>query len=170
MDRDLAHESERACGHQSHSQSGERAGPDTDSDCSEVRRPGVRVGKDSLDPRRQHLPMAHRLLRLIGRHHCVTVLESDSDVRRGGVEGEQHVPSLGGDGSHGCAGTWQHIDVARVHRLGRSGRSAGRRCWLEGDATWEVVDRMSAKCIGGPHSREEERVVALVQPDRQSIG
>jgi PPOX class probable F420-dependent enzyme len=42
--------------------------------------------------------------------------------------------------------------------------------WLEGDAAWEIVDRISMKYIGGPYSRSEERVVALIEPDRQGIG
>jgi PPOX class probable F420-dependent enzyme len=42
--------------------------------------------------------------------------------------------------------------------------------WLEGDAAWEIVDRIAMKYIGGPYSRDEERVVALIEPDRQSVG
>jgi PPOX class probable F420-dependent enzyme len=42
--------------------------------------------------------------------------------------------------------------------------------WLEGDAAWEIVDRISTKYTGGPYSRDEERVVALIEPDRQSMG
>jgi PPOX class probable F420-dependent enzyme len=42
--------------------------------------------------------------------------------------------------------------------------------WLEGDAAWEVVDRIATKYIGGPYSRELERVVALIEPERQSLG
>ena len=42
--------------------------------------------------------------------------------------------------------------------------------WLEGDAAWEIVDRISTKYIGGPYSRDEERVVLLIEPDRQSAG
>ena len=42
--------------------------------------------------------------------------------------------------------------------------------WLEGDAAWEIVDRIAAKYIGGPYPRAEERVVAVVEPERQSIG
>ncbi|WP_271219106.1 PPOX class F420-dependent oxidoreductase [Streptosporangium carneum] len=42
--------------------------------------------------------------------------------------------------------------------------------WVEGDAAWEIVDRISTKYIGGPYSRDEERVVALIEPDRQSVG
>lgn len=42
--------------------------------------------------------------------------------------------------------------------------------WLEGAAAWEIVDRISTKYIGGPYSRSQERVVALIEPDRQSMG
>jgi PPOX class probable F420-dependent enzyme len=42
--------------------------------------------------------------------------------------------------------------------------------WLEGDAAWRIVDRISAKYTGGPYPRGEERVVALIAPDRQSMG
>src|SRR6478609_3378052 len=31
--------------------------------------------------------------------------------------------------------------------------------WIEGDAAWEIIDRISAKYIGAPYSREQERVV-----------
>jgi PPOX class probable F420-dependent enzyme len=39
--------------------------------------------------------------------------------------------------------------------------------WLEGDAAWEVIDGIASKYIGGPYSRGEERVVAVIEPDRQ---
>src|SRR4051794_6550153 len=42
--------------------------------------------------------------------------------------------------------------------------------WLEGDPAWELVDQIAAKYIGGPYSREQERVVALVEPERQTVG
>ncbi|SEP20553.1 PPOX class F420-dependent oxidoreductase [Amycolatopsis saalfeldensis] len=42
--------------------------------------------------------------------------------------------------------------------------------WLDGDAAWEIVDRIAVKYIGAPYSREEARVVALIEPDRQSAG
>lgn len=42
--------------------------------------------------------------------------------------------------------------------------------WVEGDAAWEIVDQISTKYIGGPYSRDEERVVALIEPNRQSVG
>jgi PPOX class probable F420-dependent enzyme len=42
--------------------------------------------------------------------------------------------------------------------------------WLTGDAAWEVVDRISTKYTGGPYPRDEERVVALIEPDVQRVG
>ena len=42
--------------------------------------------------------------------------------------------------------------------------------WVEGDAAWEIVDRISTKYIGGPYSRDQERHVALIELDRQSMG
>jgi PPOX class probable F420-dependent enzyme len=42
--------------------------------------------------------------------------------------------------------------------------------WIEGDAAWELVDRIAAKYIGQPYPREQERVIALIEPDRQQVG
>ena len=42
--------------------------------------------------------------------------------------------------------------------------------WLRGDAAWVIVDRISTKYTGGPYPRDQERVIALIQPDRQSAG
>ena len=42
--------------------------------------------------------------------------------------------------------------------------------WIEGDAAWEIVDRIATKYIGGPYSREQQRVVALIEVERQSVG
>ncbi|BCK52983.1 PPOX class F420-dependent oxidoreductase [Nocardia wallacei] len=42
--------------------------------------------------------------------------------------------------------------------------------WIDGDAGWEIVDRIARKYIGGPYGRDQERVAALIDPDRQSIG
>lgn len=39
--------------------------------------------------------------------------------------------------------------------------------WIDGDAGWEIVDRISTKYTGGPYSRDEQRVVMLIEPDRQ---
>ena len=40
--------------------------------------------------------------------------------------------------------------------------------WLEGDAAWEVVDRIAQKYIGSPYPRDEERVVMLIEPSSRS--
>ncbi len=42
--------------------------------------------------------------------------------------------------------------------------------WLEGDAAWEVVDRIAQKYIGSPYPRDEERVVMLIEPVQQIAG
>lgn len=42
--------------------------------------------------------------------------------------------------------------------------------WLEGDAAWETIDRISTKYTGAPYPRGEERVVAVVEPERQTVG
>jgi PPOX class probable F420-dependent enzyme len=40
--------------------------------------------------------------------------------------------------------------------------------WIEGDPAWAIVDRIATKYIGRPYSRDEQRVVALIEPHRQS--
>jgi PPOX class probable F420-dependent enzyme len=45
---------------------------------------------------------------------------------------------------------------------GVRGRVAER---LEGDAAWEVIDRISHKYTGGPYPLRTDRVVYLVEPD-----
>jgi PPOX class probable F420-dependent enzyme len=42
--------------------------------------------------------------------------------------------------------------------------------WIEGDAAWEIIDRIAMKYIGNPYDRRQQRVVALIEPDRQSVG
>ena len=42
--------------------------------------------------------------------------------------------------------------------------------WIDGDAGWQIVDQIATKYIGGPYSRDEERVIALIEPERQSVG
>jgi PPOX class probable F420-dependent enzyme len=42
--------------------------------------------------------------------------------------------------------------------------------WLDGDAAWEIIDRISTKYTGAPYSRQEERVVAVIEPERQTVG
>jgi PPOX class probable F420-dependent enzyme len=42
--------------------------------------------------------------------------------------------------------------------------------WLDGDAAWEIIDQLSTKYTGGPYPREQERVVVVVEPERQTVG
>jgi len=42
--------------------------------------------------------------------------------------------------------------------------------WLEGDEAWEIIDRIAMKYIGTPYDRSQERVVAVVEPERQTAG
>ncbi|SER21852.1 PPOX class F420-dependent oxidoreductase [Actinokineospora terrae] len=42
--------------------------------------------------------------------------------------------------------------------------------WLDGDAGWAVIDRISRKYTGTPYSRDEARAVALIEPLRQTTG
>jgi len=45
---------------------------------------------------------------------------------------------------------------------GVRGRVAER---LEGDAAWEVIDRISHKYTGGPYPLRTDRVVFLIEPE-----
>lgn len=42
--------------------------------------------------------------------------------------------------------------------------------WLEGDMAWEIIDRLATKYTGMPYPREQKRVVAVIEPDRQTVG
>ncbi|MFI2362879.1 TIGR03618 family F420-dependent PPOX class oxidoreductase [Promicromonospora sp. NPDC019610] len=42
--------------------------------------------------------------------------------------------------------------------------------WLDGEAGWTIVDRLARKYTGSPYSREHERVVAVIEPERQNVG
>ncbi|WP_433681773.1 PPOX class F420-dependent oxidoreductase [Nocardia sp. CA-119907] len=42
--------------------------------------------------------------------------------------------------------------------------------WLEGEAAWTIVDQLATKYIGQPYSRGDERVVALIEPEQQTVG
>ncbi|PWW66490.1 PPOX class F420-dependent oxidoreductase [Actinokineospora spheciospongiae] len=42
--------------------------------------------------------------------------------------------------------------------------------WLDGDAAWAIIDRIATKYTGQPYSRDEDRVVAVIAPDRQTVG
>ena len=42
--------------------------------------------------------------------------------------------------------------------------------WLDGDEGWAVVDELSMKYLGQPYPREQERVVGIIEPERQTVG
>jgi PPOX class probable F420-dependent enzyme len=42
--------------------------------------------------------------------------------------------------------------------------------WLEGDAAWPIIDEIATKYTGHPYPRAEERVIAVIEPDRQTVG
>ncbi|WP_033287890.1 PPOX class F420-dependent oxidoreductase [Amycolatopsis jejuensis] len=42
--------------------------------------------------------------------------------------------------------------------------------WLDGDAAWEIIDQLAAKYIGQPYSRDLDRVVGVIEPERQTVG
>jgi PPOX class probable F420-dependent enzyme len=42
--------------------------------------------------------------------------------------------------------------------------------WLDGDAAWEIVDQLATKYTGAPYPRDQERVVAVIEPERQTVG
>ena len=42
--------------------------------------------------------------------------------------------------------------------------------WLEGDEAWEIIDGLCMKYAGQPYSRENARVVGVIEPERQKVG
>jgi PPOX class probable F420-dependent enzyme len=42
--------------------------------------------------------------------------------------------------------------------------------WLDGDAAWEIIDQLATKYTGASYSRGQERVVAVIEPERQTVG
>jgi hypothetical protein len=42
--------------------------------------------------------------------------------------------------------------------------------WIEGEAAWQIIDRLATKYTGEPYPRGQERVVAVVEPERQTVG
>ena len=42
--------------------------------------------------------------------------------------------------------------------------------WIEGDAAWEIIDRLATKYTGAPYPRGQERVVVVIEPERQTVG
>jgi PPOX class probable F420-dependent enzyme len=42
--------------------------------------------------------------------------------------------------------------------------------WIEGDAAWEIIDQLARKYTGAPYPRGQERVVVVIEPERQTVG
>ncbi len=42
--------------------------------------------------------------------------------------------------------------------------------WIDGEPAWQIIDRIAMKYTGQPYSRELDRAVALIEPDRQTVG
>jgi PPOX class probable F420-dependent enzyme len=42
--------------------------------------------------------------------------------------------------------------------------------WRDGDAGWEIIDRIVTKYTGQPSPRDQERIVALIEPSVQRVG
>jgi PPOX class probable F420-dependent enzyme len=42
--------------------------------------------------------------------------------------------------------------------------------WLDGEEAWEIIDRIATTYIGAPYPRGEERVVAVIEPEHQTVG
>lgn len=42
--------------------------------------------------------------------------------------------------------------------------------WLDGDAAWEIIDQLATKYTGMPYPRGQERVVVVIEPERQIVG
>ena len=44
------------------------------------------------------------------------------------------------------------------------------REWIDGDEGWRIIDALSAKYVGRPYPRDQERVAAVIEPERQKVG
>src|SRR3954451_1445877 len=42
--------------------------------------------------------------------------------------------------------------------------------WIDGDAGWEIVDRIAMNYIGQPYTRDLDRIVGVIEPDHQTVG
>ena len=42
--------------------------------------------------------------------------------------------------------------------------------WISGAAAWDIIDRVVTAYTDQPYPREEERVVVVIEPERQAVG
>jgi Pyridoxamine 5'-phosphate oxidase len=64
-----------------------------------------------------------------------------------------HVATLMPEGGPHSVPVWVGVEAGRIAER------------LEGDAAWEVIDRISHKYTGGPFPLRTDRVVFLIEPE-----
>ena len=42
--------------------------------------------------------------------------------------------------------------------------------WLDGDGAWKIIDQLATKYTDQPYPRGQERVVAVIEPEQQTVG
>ncbi len=42
--------------------------------------------------------------------------------------------------------------------------------WVDGEKAWTIIDRLARKYSGAPYPRGQERVVAIIEPQQQTVG
>jgi PPOX class probable F420-dependent enzyme len=42
--------------------------------------------------------------------------------------------------------------------------------WIDGEDGWAIVDQLAMKYVNAPYSREFDRHVAVIEPERQTVG
>ncbi|GAA1591002.1 pyridoxamine 5'-phosphate oxidase family protein [Kribbella karoonensis] len=42
--------------------------------------------------------------------------------------------------------------------------------WIDGDEGWALVDQIAMKYLGQPYSRDLDRVIGVIEADRQTVG
>lgn len=42
--------------------------------------------------------------------------------------------------------------------------------WIDGNAAWDIIDDLAMKYTGQSYPRGQERVVAVIEPERQIVG
>jgi len=77
-----------------------------------------------------------------------------------------HVATLMPDGSPHSVPMWVGVEDGAIAFLCSPGSRKARNLErVDGDAAWEIIDRISHKYTGGPYPLREDRVVYLVAPE-----
>lgn len=122
-------------------------------------------------------PDVRRVLDAADLAHLATVLPDGSPHTVPlwvGTDGD-HVVFLTGPGSRKARNLRRDprvaLSIAPAENSNQPVTIRGRVVeWLEGEPAWEIIDRLAMKYIGGPYPRDEERVVARIAPERQTVG